>query len=99
MPRFTHPLAYENILSPASGDYFRRTREARFGRKLEELAPAGEERVEAWKQIKNHDGFDIVDGWLQKNEGSYALGEQVFFVDFFIRRISYLEQNRLGRGQ
>lgn len=96
MPRFTHPLVYENILSPASGDYFRRTREARFSRKLEELAPADEER-EAWKQIKNC--YDIVDSWLQKNGGSYALGEQVFFMDFFIKRISYSEQNRLGRGQ
>jgi glutathione S-transferase len=77
---FILPLVYERIVSPASKDYFRRTREARFGKKLEEIEPTGKEREEAWNRVRK--GFDIVDGWLQKNGGPYALGEQVSFVDF-----------------
>jgi glutathione S-transferase len=80
LARFILPAVYENIVNPASKDYFRRTREARFGRKLEEVTPVGGEKEETWKQIRK--GFDIIDGWLQKNGGPYALGEQVSYVDF-----------------
>ncbi|KAK2464957.1 hypothetical protein APHAL10511_003033 [Amanita phalloides] len=80
IPRFTLPLVYERIINPASQGYFRRTREAAFGRKVEELVLTGKEREEAWNQVRQ--GFNIVDGWLQKNGGPYARGDQISIVDF-----------------
>ncbi|KAF8633126.1 hypothetical protein AX15_001506 [Amanita polypyramis BW_CC] len=80
LSRFTLPLVYENMLNPASQEYFRRTREAFFGRKLEEMTPVGKEREEIWSEIKK--AFDIIDGWMQRNGGPYVRGEQVSFVDF-----------------
>jgi len=77
---FTLPLVYERIVSPVSKDYFRRTREAQLGKKLEEVEPIGKEREEAWNQVKKC--FDIVDDWLQKKGDPYALGEQGSFVEF-----------------
>ncbi|KAF8630584.1 hypothetical protein AX17_005396 [Amanita inopinata Kibby_2008] len=77
--RFVIPAVYE-MLNPASQDYFRRTREIRFGRKIEEIAPTGLEKEELWNKIRK--GFGIVDGWLQQNGGPFARGEQISFVDF-----------------
>ncbi|KAM6499550.1 hypothetical protein JOM56_005058 [Amanita muscaria] len=76
---FILPPKYE-ILNPVSQEYFRRTREKSFGRKLEEFTPTGSEREETWERIKK--GFDTIDGLIQKNGGPFARGEQVSFVDF-----------------
>lgn len=76
---FVIPKVHE-ILNPASQEYFRRTRENRYGQKLEEFMPTGSEREETWERIKR--GFDTIDGVIQKNGGPFARGEQVSFVDF-----------------
>ena len=50
------------VLNVASQAYFRRTREAMFGKCLEDVTPTG---AEMWEQVK--DGFGQIDGWINKN--------------------------------
>ncbi|KII88641.1 hypothetical protein PLICRDRAFT_631738 [Plicaturopsis crispa FD-325 SS-3] len=72
-----------SILRPRGEEYFRRTREADYGVRLEELSPAGSEvRTSGMKQVKA--GFDTVDGWLQQSEGAYVMGDTVSFADITI---------------
>ncbi|KAF8633122.1 hypothetical protein AX15_001502 [Amanita polypyramis BW_CC] len=78
--QFLVPLIHDKLLSPRSQEYFGRTREQMFGRKIGEIMPTGEERVKRWDEVRK--GFDIVDGWLQKNGGPFARGEEASFVDF-----------------
>ncbi|KDQ50540.1 hypothetical protein JAAARDRAFT_141818 [Jaapia argillacea MUCL 33604] len=72
-------------LNPISQDYFRRTREANFGKKLEEFCPEGKEREETWELVRR--GWSLVDGWFKKNrdgEDGFVTGREVTFVDVFI---------------
>ncbi|KAL6855809.1 hypothetical protein J3F83DRAFT_457787 [Trichoderma novae-zelandiae] len=69
------------ILSPRAQDYFRRSREARFGKKLEDLLAGEEERWEAadadWRAI----------GELMrqnKDDGPFILGARPCYSDFFV---------------
>lgn len=72
------------ILNPLSQEYFRRTREAQFGKPLEDVIPKGEAAVEEWMKIKA--AFDAVYGWLEKGKenGPYFLGKEPAFVDIVI---------------
>ncbi|KAH7913835.1 hypothetical protein BJ138DRAFT_1001413 [Hygrophoropsis aurantiaca] len=73
-------LALSNgILNPSSEKYFRATREAKFGKKIEEFSPAGVQRD--GDLAKAQEGLATLDGWLSKNSGPYVLGETVSYAD------------------
>jgi len=67
------------VLNPSSEEYFRRTREARFGRKIEEFSPEGPKRDA--DLAKGEEGLAAVDGWLAKSEGKFVLGDTVSYAD------------------
>jgi glutathione S-transferase len=74
-------------LNPASQDYWRRTREARFGRTLEEFCPAGAEREKTFKGLEKDLGR--ITGNVQKNRdgGHFIMGAQPSFGDFALASI------------
>ncbi|EHK24890.1 uncharacterized protein TRIVIDRAFT_30971 [Trichoderma virens Gv29-8] len=70
-----------NILSPRAQEYFRSSREARFGKTLEELLEGEEER---WKAV---DADRHAVGELMRTNkalGPFILGAQPSYSDFFI---------------
>lgn len=70
-------------LNPESVDFFRATREARFGRNVEELCPAGPEReaaIEATKEVFHK----LARYWSAEKGGLFLLGERISYADFFI---------------
>ncbi len=70
------PAAF-SILREGSRSYFRRTREARLGGRLEELAPQGSEaRAQAWANLKK--GSAKIASWYEGGGGkerSFVLGD------------------------
>jgi glutathione S-transferase len=72
--------AVVGILRPRSEEYFTRTREASFGKKLEDVAPTGAAHDAAWKELE--DGFGRVKGWI--GDGDFVMGDTVSFADFVI---------------
>ncbi|KAJ7935455.1 hypothetical protein B0H13DRAFT_2226904 [Mycena leptocephala] len=77
--------AIANILRPKSEEYYVRTREVSFGKKLVDMVPTGEAHKVAWKEVEA--GFGKVDRWLNEgaNEGApFVMGDQVSFADFTI---------------
>lgn len=61
-------------LNPRSEAYFRRTREARFGCKMEEISPAGsQKRADDWTKVRA--GLDLIAGILEQNGGDYFFGD------------------------
>lgn len=70
-----------SILNRRSEEYFRRTREAIFGMKLEDLVPKGEERERQWAKVQAD--FARIDSWYQKgkDDGPYLLGNNICFAD------------------
>ncbi|KAK0101763.1 hypothetical protein ONS95_006916 [Cadophora gregata] len=77
LPREIH------ILSPKSQDYFRRTREATLGHRMEELLE-GEKEEKAWEESK--EGWKEVGELLLTNreKGGFVLGEVPSYADFFV---------------
>ena len=80
---FFIPSVWER-LNPPSQEYFRRTREARIGKKLEDWVPQGEDRERQWALVKNH--FDQVEAWYSKNGGTgpFLMGETVTWADLVV---------------
>ncbi|KAG2136182.1 hypothetical protein BD769DRAFT_1626939 [Suillus cothurnatus] len=78
---FLHQLAIScYILNPSSEKYFRATREANYGRKIEEFSPAGAQREADWAKTK--EGLVAVDGWLSKNGGGkFVMGDNITYAD------------------
>ncbi|KAJ7222192.1 hypothetical protein GGX14DRAFT_175374, partial [Mycena pura] len=77
--------AVATILRPKSEEYFVRTREASFGKKLVDMTPTGEAHKAAWKEVEA--GFGKVDRWLNEgsNEGApFVMGDRISFADFMI---------------
>ncbi|KAF9464054.1 hypothetical protein BDZ94DRAFT_1257437 [Collybia nuda] len=77
--------ATNGILNPRSEEYFRRTRESQYGKKLEDIPPVGKKKDEECAKVKA--AFETVDGWLQKGKGpgeSYFMGSTVCFTDLVI---------------
>ncbi|OBZ68988.1 hypothetical protein A0H81_11337 [Grifola frondosa] len=72
--------ASNHQLNPVSEEYFRRTREARFG-KLEEWSPLGPVRDAHWKAIEA--GLHKVTKWLSMdgNEKLFFMGETISYAD------------------
>ncbi|KAG5634202.1 hypothetical protein H0H81_002912 [Sphagnurus paluster] len=81
--QFTTPATHA-ILNPPSQAHVQRTREAAFGRKLEEIAPTGTAAEEEWAKVKS--GLEIVAGWQDKgkNDRLFFLGKEPMFVDFAV---------------
>jgi len=70
-------------LNPVSEAYFRKSREGRFGMKMEQFSPQGPTRDEHWKNLKEQ--YRILAGWLVKNEkGPFMMGEQISYADITI---------------
>lgn len=70
------------ILNPPAAEYFYRTRSEYFGKPLDQLAPVGEERAEAWAKLRA--GFDTMNGWFNKSSGPYFMGDMTSFADFVV---------------
>ncbi|KAA1474762.1 hypothetical protein DENSPDRAFT_841391 [Dentipellis sp. KUC8613] len=70
------------LLNPSSSEYFRRTREAALGAKLEEIAPQGPARDAVWKEVL--DGMSLVSKWEAESKGDFIMGETVSFADLAI---------------
>ncbi|KAJ3510854.1 hypothetical protein NLJ89_g4436 [Agrocybe chaxingu] len=77
-------LAAATKLSPASEEFYRRTRRETFGKALEEMVPKGDEAVKAWKAFEA--GLGMVDAWYQRGEGKgvYLLGNTPSWGDFVV---------------
>lgn len=68
-------------LYPRSQEYYVRTREIRFGKKLSEVTPVGEARDVAWTKLKA--GFGKVNSWMRDHE-PFVMGDVVSFSDFLL---------------
>ncbi|KAL2814773.1 hypothetical protein BJX63DRAFT_190694 [Aspergillus granulosus] len=73
-----------NILSPRAQEYFRRTREAHLGHRLEDLLADPEEEERSWDAIS--EGIRTVSGLIRTNKdnGPFVLGARPSYTDFFI---------------
>ncbi|THH07918.1 hypothetical protein EW145_g3059 [Phellinidium pouzarii] len=73
--------ASNNILNPPSEEYFRRTREELYKKKLEEFAPPGPARDELWEKFR--EGLDQVASFYDKNGANkpFFLGDTFTFAD------------------
>ncbi|KAJ7164636.1 hypothetical protein C8R43DRAFT_987643 [Mycena crocata] len=78
--RFVIP-AVAGILRPRSEEFFVRTREASFGKKLQDVVPTGEASEKALKELEA--GFDKVNGWMKEGD-PFVMGETVSFADFML---------------
>lgn len=71
------------ILSPATQAYFRRTREVSWGKKLEEIAPQGKDKVVRWVNFRN--GLGNVDEWFAMNGGGpFVMGDTLSWSDIIL---------------
>ncbi|KAI7973276.1 hypothetical protein EIK77_004553 [Talaromyces pinophilus] len=72
-----------NILSPRSQEYFRRTREASIGRRLEDVLDLAKEEQD-WLAVDPE--LRAVGELMQTNkaEGPFVLGARPSYIDFFI---------------
>jgi glutathione S-transferase len=72
-----------NILSPRSQEYFRRTREAALGYRLEDLLPSSDKEEENWNAVG--DSIVAVGELMQthKADGPFVLGARPSYTDFF----------------
>ncbi|KAI5117605.1 hypothetical protein M0805_006718 [Coniferiporia weirii] len=76
--------ASNSILNPKSEEYFRRTREKAFGKKLEEIAPPGLIRDEIWGKVKS--GLERLGSFYDKNgvDKLFFLGDTFTFADAIV---------------
>ena len=81
LARFVVP-AVHRVANPASKAFIRRTREAWFGKPLEEIEPRGEEAVAEWAKVEK--GWGTIAGWYAKSGGPFLLGETVSWADFVV---------------
>ncbi|KAF8625628.1 hypothetical protein AX17_006813 [Amanita inopinata Kibby_2008] len=91
---FAVPATYAT-LNPVSQEYFRRTREERFGKKIEELEPKGAEAEAAWAVLK--EGYDNLDKMWQLSEGPYVMGKTLSFMDIVVISWSLWLRNVFGK--
>ena len=75
-------------LNPRSEEYFRRTREITFGKKLEDVIPTGDARTEGWGKFEK--GLDTIHSYLISTDkkGPYILGDTISWTDLLL--FSYL---------
>ncbi|KAJ4000447.1 hypothetical protein F5050DRAFT_498111 [Lentinula boryana] len=67
-------------LPPASQEYFRTTRELRYKKKLEDIAPL-QDRPRLWDQVRR--GLDSISRYMDANgmEGLFWFGEELTYAD------------------
>jgi glutathione S-transferase len=84
------------LLEGRALEYYRFTREKNLGKKLEEVAPVGEEKVTDWKRFK--EGFDNIDGWLKQNSKTepFVLGNRIIWADFVLGGLLLLFKRMWG---
>lgn len=72
-----------NILSPRSQEYFRRTREAALGHRLEDLLD-GDKEERVWEGVS--DAMRAIGELMRTNkaDGPFVLGARPSYTDFFI---------------
>ena len=71
------------LLNDRSAEYFERTRAARFGMSLSELAKSEKAGENAWKNAEP--GMKDLKSLLnENNDGPYILGKEVSFADFVV---------------
>ncbi|KAJ7679203.1 hypothetical protein DFH06DRAFT_506831 [Mycena polygramma] len=73
-----------DVLFPPGQAALRRKREAMFGKKMEDIAPRGEEDVVEWGKVK--DVFSTMNEWIRvSGEGSaYIMGDAPCYVDLWM---------------
>jgi glutathione S-transferase len=77
------PRVPEMLLTPASAEYFLRTRKERFGMSLPELAASEKAGEAAWEKAAPAIG-ELV-GILRENEGGpFVLGEEASYADLIV---------------
>ena len=76
-------------LNERSEEYFRRTREAMFKVKLEEIAPAGPKREQTWETVK--EGLGVIADALSKNGSDklYYFGDKLSYADVIVASYLY----------
>jgi len=77
--------AIATILRPTSEEYFVRTREVSFGKKLPDMVPTGDAHTVAWMAVQN--GFGKIDKWMTESggvPGPFVMGKVLSFADFVI---------------
>lgn len=75
-------------LNPISEEYFRRTREISYGKKLEDVVPSGDDRTKEWGKFEK--GLDKVHSYLVSTDekGPYMMGNIISWSDLLL--FSYL---------
>jgi len=70
-------------LNTASSEYFRETREKRFGKKMEEFCPEGPEREAAYKKAET--GFSKIASYLDENgDAPFVTGNEIVYADLYL---------------
>ena len=92
LPPVFVPRVHDKLLNPPSAEYFRRTREPRFGKTIEELAKGSGEAWEASKpQIK-----EIADMLRENDSGPYFMGKEMSYADIVL--VSWMKMfERIGQ--
>ncbi|KAF5389922.1 hypothetical protein D9757_003641 [Collybiopsis confluens] len=77
---------FKKLAQGRSQEYFRRTREAMYGKKIEEFEPEGEASIEVWKGFQA--GLQLLDEVARKETGGdYLHGANPIFADFALAGI------------
>jgi len=76
-------------LNPRSDEYFRRTREIAYGKKLEDVVPTGNTRTEEWKKLGK--GLETIQSYLVSTDdkGPYMLGDTISWSDLLLFSFLY----------
>jgi glutathione S-transferase len=83
-----------SILNAPSAEYFRRTREAHFGKTMEDLFPKGEVGVVEWAKVQ--EGYTKTASWFAKT-GPFMMGDTPSWADFVVA--SYTLWSRIIWGE
>lgn len=78
------PLIFPKLGTKHSEEYFRRTREDKFGKTLEDILPVGNERIELWAKFR--EGMNQVDKCMAKTDakGPFVMGDTISWADFLL---------------
>lgn len=81
MWKFVSPAAHQR-LSARSQEYYRRTREPMWSKKLEDIAPKGEKGAEEWAKVEA--GMGKVAQWYALEGGPFLMGEELSWADVIV---------------
>ncbi|OQN96732.1 hypothetical protein B0A48_17156 [Cryoendolithus antarcticus] len=90
------PRIPTTVLSPASAEYFERTRAVRFGMTLTELGKSDQAGPKAWENARS--GIAAMKAVLEEHKGPYVLGKEASYGDLiwagFWHMMSRLSEDR-----